>query len=249
MFERFYRQRLEEDLTRWHAEGLIPSASVQAIRGHLPPISPGITVATMIGIVGGLLIAAAFLAFVAANWIEIARPARFAILIAGIAGAYGLGAWFDRTNRDYLADLSVGVGSIVFGAAIALVGQMYHLGDDFARGMFLWAAGALVAAALTGSRSALAVALAAACVWSGARVSELSDAHFPLRRVLANCGGIDDLVERRGCPALGCSCGACVVGGNGCRPCRRAEVQSDSSCPRLCIRSAWCGARPSERPW
>jgi uncharacterized membrane protein len=179
MFERFYRQRLEEDLVRWQAEGLIPSASAQAIRRNLPPISPGITIATMIGIVGGLLIAAAFLAFVAANWTEIARPARFAILIAGIAGAYGIGAWFDRTNRDYLADLSVGVGSIVFGAAIALVGQMYHLGDDFAGGLFLWAAGALVAAALTGSRSALAVALAAACVWSGARVTELSDAHLP----------------------------------------------------------------------
>jgi len=120
MFERFYRQRLEEDLTRWQAEGLIPSASVQAIRGNLPPISRGITVATMIGIVGGLVIAAGFLAFVAANWTEIARPARFAILIAGIAGAYGLGPWFDRTEREYLADLAVGAGSVVFGAAIAL---------------------------------------------------------------------------------------------------------------------------------
>jgi len=133
----------------------------------------------MIGIVGGLLIAAGFLAFVAANWTEIARPARFAILIAGIASAYGLGAWFDRTEREYLADSAVGVGSVVFGAAIALVGQMYHLGDDFAGGLFLWAAGALVAAALTGARSALAVALAAACIWSGTRVFELSDAHFP----------------------------------------------------------------------
>jgi Predicted membrane protein (DUF2157) len=62
----------------------------------------------------------------------------------------------------------------VFGAAIALVGQMYHLGDDFAAGMLLWAAGALAAAALTGSRGALAVALVAGCIWSGAR-SKRSD--------------------------------------------------------------------------
>jgi uncharacterized membrane protein len=126
------------------------------------------------------LIAAAFLAFVAANWTEIARPVRFAILLTGIAGAYGVGAWFAATNRPVLADLGVSVGTIVFGAAIALVGQMYHLGDDFAAGMLLWAAGALAAAALAGSRGALAVALVAGCIWSGARAYDIFDVpHLP----------------------------------------------------------------------
>jgi hypothetical protein len=54
---------------------------------------------------------------------------------------------------------------------------MYHLGDDFAGGLLLWAAGALAAAALTGSHAALAVALAAGCVWSGMRVDETADVH------------------------------------------------------------------------
>jgi uncharacterized membrane protein len=177
MSERAYRQRLEADLARWQAEGLLPPKSADAIRATLRPVPEGITIATVVGIVGGLLIAAAFLAFIAANWTAIARPLRFAILLAGIAGAYGTAALFDRVERDHLADLSVGVGSIIFGAAIALVGQMYHLGDDFAGGLLLWAAGALAAAALTGSHSALAVALAAACVWSGMRVDETSDVH------------------------------------------------------------------------
>jgi uncharacterized membrane protein len=130
--------------------------------------------------VGGLLIAAAFLAFVAANWTEIARILRFAILLTGIAVAYGVGAGFARAGRPVLADLAAGVGSIVFGAAIALVGQMYHLGDDFAAGMLLWAAGALAAAALTGSRGALAVALVAGSIWTGERVFEAADVpHLP----------------------------------------------------------------------
>jgi hypothetical protein len=46
--------------------------------------------------------------------------------------------------------------------------------------MMLWSAGALVAAILTGSRGALAVALAAGCVWSGMRVTEVADVpHMP----------------------------------------------------------------------
>jgi uncharacterized membrane protein len=177
MSERTYRERLEADLSRWQTEGLLPPASADAIRATLRPVPEGITIATVVGIVGGLLIAAAFLAFIAANWTAIARPLRFAILLAGIVGAYGAAAVFDRAERNHLADLSAGVGSIIFGAAIALVGQMYHLGDDFAGGLLLWGSGALAAAALTGSHSALAVALAAGCVWSGMRVDEISDVH------------------------------------------------------------------------
>ena len=75
--------------------------------------------------------------------------------------------------------LCAAVGAIVFGAGIALVGQMYHLGGDFAGGMLLWAMGALATAALTGSRGALAVALVAATIWSNMRSSRCVTRTFP----------------------------------------------------------------------
>ena len=149
MFDRAYRQRLEADLARWEADGVITPAVVAAIRIALPPLAPGINIAVVVAIVGGLLIAAAFLAFVAAHWIEIARLSRLAMLFAGILSAHGLGAWFARAGQPVLADLCAAVGAIIFGAAIALVGQMYHLGGDFAGGMLLWAIGALATTALT----------------------------------------------------------------------------------------------------
>jgi len=180
MFEAAYRQRLAADLVRWQTDGVITPAAGDAIRAALPPARKAINIPTVVGILGGILIAAAFLAFVAANWTGIARPARFAILLAGIAGSYGIGGWFDRGNRPHLADIGATVGSIVFGASIALVGQMYHLAEDFAAGLMVWSAGSLIAAILTGSRGALAVALAAGCVWSGMRVTEVADVpHLP----------------------------------------------------------------------
>jgi uncharacterized membrane protein len=180
MFDRLYRQRLEADLARWQADGVITPAASASIRSALPPLASGANIPVVVGIVGGLLIAAAFLAFVAAHWIEITRLLRLAILFAGIVAAHGLGAWFARTGRPVLADLCASVGAIIFGAGIALVGQMYHLGGDFAGGMLLWAIGALAAAALTGSRGALAVALVAASIWSGMRVvDELDAPHLP----------------------------------------------------------------------
>jgi uncharacterized membrane protein len=179
MFDRPYRQRLEADLAQWEADGVITPATRATIRVALPPLAPGVNIPVVIAIVGGLLIAAAFLAFVAAHWIELARLLRLAILLAGIVGAHGLGAWFARAGRPVLADLCAGVGSIIFGAGIALVGQMYHLGGDFAGGMLLWTIGALAAAALTDSRGALAVALVAASIWTSMRVFEIWDVpHF-----------------------------------------------------------------------
>src|SRR5262249_37287319 len=105
MHERAYRQRLEADIQRWQADGLITAGIADAIRNSLRPVPQGITIAGVVAIVGGLLIAAAFLAFVASNWTAIARPMRFAILVVGILAAYGIGAWFDRNGRTYIADL------------------------------------------------------------------------------------------------------------------------------------------------
>src|ERR1700761_9286501 len=166
MFDKTYRRRLEADLAQWEADGVIAPAAAAPIRNALPPLSPGINIAVVVAIVGGLLIAAAFLAFIAAHWTELARLFRLVILFAGMVAANGLGGWFARTRSPVLADLCASVGAIIFGAGIALVGQMYHLGDDFAGGMLLWAIGALASALLTGSRGALAVGLNAACIWT-----------------------------------------------------------------------------------
>lgn len=176
MFDKTYRQRLEADLAQWEADGVIAPAAAASIRNALPALSPGINIAVVVAIVGGLLIAAAFLAFVAAHWTEIARLLRFAILLAGMIVAGGLGAWFAASGRIVLADLCASIGAIIFGAGIALVGQMYHLGDDFAGGILLWSIGAFAAALLTGSRGALAVGLAAACIWTCMRVYDAPDA-------------------------------------------------------------------------
>jgi Predicted membrane protein (DUF2157) len=191
MFERAYRQRLEADLAQWEADGVIAPATRATIRVALPPLAAGVNIPVVVAIVGGLLIAAAFLAFVAAHWTDLARLLRLAILLAAIVGAHGLGAWLAGAGRPVLADLCSGVGSIVFGAGIALVGQMYHLGGDFAGGMLLWAVGALAAAALTGSRGALAVALVVASIWTSMRVFEIRDVpHFPFLAVWLLAAGL-----------------------------------------------------------
>jgi len=179
MFDRSYRQRLEVDLARWEADGLITPAALKGIRSTLPSLSPGVSIPVAVAIVGGLFVAAAFLVFIAAHWTELPRLLRFVIVIAGLVAANGLGFWFAHTHRPILADLCASVSAIIFGAGIALVGQMYHLGEDFAGGMLLWSVGAMVTAALTGSQGALAVALSAANIWVCLRIDSSGGALHP----------------------------------------------------------------------
>ncbi len=191
MFDKTYRQRLDADLARWEADGVIAPAVAASIRNALPPLPAGINIAMVVGIVGGLLIAAAFLAFVAAHWMEIARLLRFAILLAGMVVTGALGAWFATTGRNVLADLCASIGAIIFGAGIALVGQMYHLGEDFAGGMLLWSVGAFAAAVLTGSRGALAVGLVSAGIWTCMRTYDAPDVlHLPFVAVWLVAAGL-----------------------------------------------------------
>ena len=46
MSERAYRERLEADLARWQADGLLPPKSADAIRATLRPVPEGITIET-----------------------------------------------------------------------------------------------------------------------------------------------------------------------------------------------------------
>ena len=50
MLDRAYRQRLEADLARWEADGVITPAVGAAIRMALPSLAPGINIPVVLGI-------------------------------------------------------------------------------------------------------------------------------------------------------------------------------------------------------
>jgi uncharacterized membrane protein len=68
---------------------------------------------------------------------------------------------------------------LIYGAGLALVGQMYHLPQDWPGGALLVALGALVAALLMRSNGALAIAFVAITAWSGGRWSEAEAGPHP----------------------------------------------------------------------
>jgi uncharacterized membrane protein len=91
------------------------------------------------------------------------------MILAAIAVCFALAARLERQGSARGADGAVTCGVLIFGAGLALIGQMYHLPADWPGGALLVALGGLVAALLMRSDGALAIALVAICAWSGGR--------------------------------------------------------------------------------
>lgn len=169
MFERAYRQRLEADLQKWVADGVIAADNAVAIRRARFSQDETAGLPGTFAMLGMLMLAASVSAFVAANWQDIPRVVKLGGILAIIAGAFMVTWRLDVRGWHRAANAMATFATLCFGAGVALVGQMYHLPADWPAGAMLVAIGALVAATLTGKDGPLIVAFTAMTAWTWGR--------------------------------------------------------------------------------
>jgi uncharacterized membrane protein len=165
MFARSYRKRLEQDLIAWTGAGLIAPEQAQAIRRASAAQIGGTKITAALGMMGALLLASSVIAFVAANWHGVPRLVKLAGILIAIVVALGFAVRFVRHGSPRASDAASTAATLIFGAGVALVGQMYHLPADWPAGALLVGLGALFVAALMRSDGALLVAFIAAGAW------------------------------------------------------------------------------------
>ena len=161
----------EDDLSRWvesrTAEGWSPEQVYVRLLGDgwtVPAIQEAVSTARraersadlrgrvvkiVVG-VGIVLIAAGVFSFVAANWQAMADWARILVIVVAtvVVSAAGWALREYRGLRVTGAALLV-LGSIIFGAGIFLVAQVYNLSGNWPDGFVMWMIGALAMAAAT----------------------------------------------------------------------------------------------------
>jgi Predicted membrane protein (DUF2157) len=106
-----------------------------------------------------LLIAAGVFSFVAANWERMPREMRLGLITALMVVANVCGWYFRaRTDRRNTGDALLAVGTLVYGAGIFLVAQMFHVRANWPDGFMLWLIGAMAMAAALRSLPLFALA-------------------------------------------------------------------------------------------
>jgi uncharacterized membrane protein len=124
-----------------------------------------------------LMVGLAVILIVSANWENIPRGLRMGGLIATTATANLIGLrMFHRGDRAG-ATVAFFLGSILYGASIMLIAQIYHLGEHFPDGVYWWALGVLPIAILAESYACMALFTLLSFIWAG---SEASFEFFPL---------------------------------------------------------------------
>jgi hypothetical protein len=139
----------EERVGRWVEAGLLEPTAADRIRAWEAAQAPGGAgwpVRLALGL-GGLLLCAGILLFVAAHWDALGPGTRFA-LVVGTVAAFHLSAAFVADRWPALGSTLHACGTAALGGGIFLSGQIFHLSQHWPGGLLVWALGAWCAWAL-----------------------------------------------------------------------------------------------------
>lgn len=183
------RRQLERDLARWSDQGWVTADGRREIGRELSQTRRGPGLAGALGVLGVVLLGFAAMSFVAANWQEMPRLARLAIIFGGLVGAYAGAAFLLARGMDAFAHAAILLGVAVFGAGIMLIAQMYHIEGHPPGAVLVWALGGLGAGVVLRSNPALAAATILFAIWSVWEMTLSGSVHWPLLLAAAALAG------------------------------------------------------------
>ena len=167
-----FARQLPAEVARWQTDGLITDEQAAAILLRYPaPATPpsaepaagsaiGNRVVSVIAVMGAVLIGLGIIAFIAANWSEIPKLVKLAMMVVGTPAIYVIG-WFVGYRFHYprIGTAVILLGAIAFGASIHLVAQTYHVPVNHPNLVPLWFLGVVPLAYIARSQAVLGLSI------------------------------------------------------------------------------------------
>lgn len=186
MNDRGFSKRLAQELTRWQREGWVSAEGSQAILADIGARQSKMAWASSLALAGALLLGVGVITWFAAHWNEMSKLIKLVLIFLGLTGSHvAHGLCLTRSALPKLAQGMAFLSVLFFGAAIMLIGQIYHIDAHFPDGIALWAAGGLLTAWLLGSQPAMVASIALAALWTWNEQFEYRAMNWPLLGYLA----------------------------------------------------------------
>ena len=147
-----FREQLRQELQTWQTDGLITSEQSTAInqRYGLDQLARESTNILLFAIyvIGTVLVAGGIISFVAAHWDKITPAVKVVLIVSFmlICHASGIYLWKVSAKSPRLGHALILLGTLIFGANIGLMAQIFHIKSNFYNGLFAWAVGATIMA-------------------------------------------------------------------------------------------------------
>lgn len=165
-----FKHDLAEESKVWVEEGLIQRSQAEAICKKYD-VNYDATERKSFGYLallalGYLFIGIAVILLISSNWDDIPRAVRMAVLVGITAGVHFFGL-YSYEQSPQKGTVLFFLGSLLYGASIILIAQMYHLGEHMPDGVFWWAVGILPFVWLSKSNWLMMLPLALSALWFG----------------------------------------------------------------------------------
>ena len=187
----FYR-KLKQEVERWQAEGIIASGQKERILARYRRVEEieekagSNKLITTISILGAVLVGVGLILFIASNWSEITRAGKLGIIFGAMLVSYISGFYLRYESEKYpkIGASLILLGTIVFGAAIFLIAQIYNITVHYPNGPLMWGLAILPLAYLLRFKSVLTLALLVLCIWLGMELTFYIDEILSFMKII-----------------------------------------------------------------
>ena len=182
-------RQIQGKLAEWTAAGLISPEQAAAIRAREPEEKPGLPWGILIFAgFGAVVLGLGIILLFAYNWDKMHKFAKLGVVFGAMAAAHGTGLWLRRQEKLHgFAESALLLGTMLFGAGIWLVAQIYHISAHYPNAFFVWAAGALLLAWALPSVGQGLVAAVLLTVWGCTEACSF-DSHLSVAPLLVLIG-------------------------------------------------------------
>jgi uncharacterized membrane protein len=177
MYFKSKRTVITEALEDWRSRGLLDPVTAQRLQDDLEQGKVHYSFNAFIITAGIICLCFAAMTFVAANWEEMDRLLRLALVMVALWAAWGAALWAGLRALHWWHEGLMLLGCGMFGAGIMLVSQIYHIQGNAADAVWLWGLGSLLAAVLARGTMTLALTIGLFALWHVMQIDIAARAH------------------------------------------------------------------------
>jgi uncharacterized membrane protein len=188
-FIRLLKHELAAEAGDWVEKGLISREQARAILstyGTDLPEGKGRSLAEFVLIaLASLFMGVSVILIVSHNWEDIPRAVRMVSLWVLTLALNSAGLYYFLKDRLKASQIWFLLGSLIYGASIFLIAQIYHLGEYFPNGVLFWALGVLPLGLLISSFPLMLLTTVLCAIWF---CLEVSNGYIPWLYILFFAG-------------------------------------------------------------
>jgi len=140
---------LRDEINLWVSEGIIGPDQGTILKRRYPAPAQGTAWSRIIFFsIGAILFGLGVILIFAYNWERMHKFVKLAVILAALIGAHGAGFWLKQSRSQYQTageGLHL-LGTMLFGAGIWLIAQVYHIEEYYPNAFLIWGLGALALA-------------------------------------------------------------------------------------------------------